>query len=162
MDEVDRQWIQRRIAVIPRGNNISYVIAVIVMASIGILAVAAIAILRPEKDNAGLYLTIGGFIATTTASVLGFMKSDDTHKSVNGRLEEFLNASVVAAHASGLAAGRQAGRVAANARTDALAAAASPTPAPAAPSYTAAFAESLSNIDAHTRAIEKNTNPEKG
>ncbi len=118
----DRHWVERRVAVMPPPGNLPYVVAIVIMAGLAITAVAAIAILRPGTDNSALYLTIATFVTPTTLSLLAFMKSHDTGKAVNGRLEEFLNARSVAAHAQGLAEGRAQGRLESNARTDALAA----------------------------------------
>jgi hypothetical protein len=132
-DDTGRQWVERRVPILPRQSNMPYVVAVVIMAGLAIVAVAAIAVLRPDKDNSSLFLTIGGFIGPTTFSLLSFLKAQDTHKSVNGRLEEFLAARGVAAHAQGVTEGRQQGRQAADDRTDALAATASAATPPVAP-----------------------------
>lgn len=100
-----------------------YVVAVVVMVFFGVTAVSAIAILRPGQDNAALYALILGFIGPTLLSLLAFLKAQETHLSVNSRLDAFMGTAQTAAHAEGLAEGRREGRADANRRTDELAAA---------------------------------------
>jgi hypothetical protein len=99
--------IDRRAPLIPPPNNTYYLIAVVVMAVVGVVACVLIAVLRPDKDNAALITSVAGFIAPTTLSLLAFMKSNDTHLSVNGRLEKYLSSVRIAAHADGVRDGQQ-------------------------------------------------------
>ncbi len=114
---------ERRQTIVPPPNNIPYIVAVVLMMFLGVSAVSAIAILRPDKDNTTLITTIVGFIAPTTLSLLAFMKAQETHLSVNSRLDAFIGNARLASHAQGLDEGRVQGRLEANERTDALAAA---------------------------------------
>lgn len=116
--------------VVGAASNMQYVVAVVLMALFGIVATAAVAIMRPPPiDNSSLYTIIGAFIAPTTLSLLSFMKAQETHLSVNSRLDAFMGTARAAAHMQGLDEGRAEGRVLANQRTDELAAAAAQTPA---------------------------------
>lgn len=113
--------IARRAAVSRPPNNIPYVIAVVVMMTLGVIGVVAVTFARPTQDNTVLVGLILGFLAPTTLSLLAFMKSQETHLSVNSRLEAFMQAAEEAARAQGVEDGRTRGRDDANARTDALA-----------------------------------------
>jgi len=114
-------FYDRRESVVVASNNVPYVIAVVAMVALGVLAVVAITIVRPDQENTALLATVIGFIAPTTFSLLAFMKSAETHQSVNGRLDALLAHARQAAHEQGMAEGRAEGRRAANARTDELA-----------------------------------------
>src|SRR5678816_4493850 len=54
-------------------------------------------------------------------SLLAFMKAQETHLSVNSRLDAFMRNAEMVAHVQGMAEGRAQGRTDANARTDELA-----------------------------------------
>jgi hypothetical protein len=60
-------------------------------------------------------------ITPTTVALLAFLKAQETHLSVNSRLDAFMANAKLAAHAQGVTEGRLAGRLAADARTDQLA-----------------------------------------
>jgi hypothetical protein len=101
-------------------NNVPYIVAVVLMMVLGVMAVTTLAILRPTTDNVGVITTIVGFIAPTTLSLLAFMKAQETHLSVNSRLDAFMINAKLAAHAQGVTEGRAEGRESADARTDTL------------------------------------------
>lgn len=108
-------------------NNAPYVIAVVVMALIGVIAVVLIVLIRPDKDNSVLIATIGSFILPTTVALLAFMKSQETHVVVNSRMDEFrrqLEESSLLRQAAerqaGFIEGSRGGAASANARTDVL------------------------------------------
>ncbi len=122
---------ERRQTIVPPPNNTPYIVAVVLMMFLGVSAVSAIAILRPDKDNTTLITTIVGFIAPTTLSLLAFMKAQETHLSVNSRLDAFIGNAKLASRAQGLDEGRIQGRLEANERTDALAASAPAVQTPA-------------------------------
>jgi hypothetical protein len=111
----------RRQTVVPPPNNLPYVIAVVVMMLTGVASVTAVTILRPDNDNTAVIATLVGFLAPTTLSLLAFMKSQETHLSVNSRLDAFMANAKLAAHAQGRAEGRTEGQQWADARTDTLA-----------------------------------------
>jgi hypothetical protein len=102
-------------------NNVPYVVAVVVMMTLGVVGVVAVTIARPTTDNTLLIASILGFLAPTTLSLLAFMKSQETHLSVNSRLDAFMANARSAARAEGVNEGRTQGRESANQRTDELA-----------------------------------------
>ncbi len=67
-------------------------------------------------DNAALYALIFGSIGPTTLSLLAYMKSQETHLSVNSRLEQFISSNGRAQRAEGELAGRAAGQLEETAR----------------------------------------------
>lgn len=101
-------------------NNTPYLVAVCVMLALGIVAVVAVTIIRPTEDNSSLYVLIFSSIGPTTLALLAFMKAQETHLSVNSRLEQFIRNADRAARSEGELAGRAAGREAADQRTDIL------------------------------------------
>jgi hypothetical protein len=118
-----REDADARQSVVPAPNNVPYLIAVVAMMMVGVAGVVTVEVLRPTADNLALNASILGFLAPTTLSLLAFMKSQETHLSVNSRLDAFMANARMAAHAQGINEGRQQGRDAANERTDTLAAA---------------------------------------
>jgi len=102
-------------------NNVPYIVAVVVMMALGVGAVVAVTVDRPSADNTLLIASILGFLAPTTLSLLAFMKAQETHLSVNSRLDEFMVNAKLAARAEGVAEGRTQGRISADERTDTLA-----------------------------------------
>jgi hypothetical protein len=118
-------------------DNKPYIYAITVMMALGVAGAVAVSIGRPAMDNTLLIGSIFGFLAPTTLSLMAFMKAQETHLSVNSRMEEFIkefkaNATVAedAARAEGARTGRVEGRVAADARTDALAGNSAANPVP--------------------------------
>lgn len=101
-------------------SNVPYLIAVVVMAVFAIAAISVISIIRPERDNSAMYVLILGFGTSTTAAILAFMKSQETHLSVNSRLDDFIRNADRSARAEGELAGRAVGREQAEKRTDTL------------------------------------------
>ena len=74
---------------VPANSNLPYLIVIVVMATIGIAGTLAILVLRPEADNASLYVAIAGFVCPTMAAMLAFIKTQETHLLVNSRMDEF-------------------------------------------------------------------------
>ena len=109
-----------RQTIVPPPNNTPYIIAVVLMATLGIVGVVCVSIFRPGQDNISVYGLIGTFVGPTTLSLLAFMKAQETHLSVNSRLDAFMRNAEVAAHIRGIAEGVTQGRDSANQRTDAL------------------------------------------
>lgn len=105
---------------LPLPNNVPYIIAVVVMIVVVVIAITVIAVTRPERDNSALYALILGSIGPTTLSLLAYMKSQETHLSVNSRLEQFIRNADRAARSEGELKGRAAGQMAADVRTDTL------------------------------------------
>ena len=105
---------------LPQPSNTPYLIAVVVMMALAIIAIVIVAVSRPQQDNSSLYVLILGSIGPTTLALLAFMKAQETHLSVNSRLEQFIKNADRAARSEGELAGRAAGREAADQRTDEL------------------------------------------
>ena len=112
---------ERRQTIVPPPNNLPYIVAVVVMVVVGVAAFAAIAIARPAQDLGALAGQVFSVITPTTVALLAFLKAQETHLSVNSRLDAFMANAKLAAHAQGVTEGRLAGRLAADARTDQLA-----------------------------------------
>lgn len=87
-------------------SNWKYIIAVIVMVVIGVFGVLFITWLRPKEDNIALITLIIGLVAPTTLSLLSLMKSQETHLSVNSRLDQFMSNAEKASHAEGVLEGQ--------------------------------------------------------
>lgn len=97
-------------------SNAPYLITIIVMFFIGIMGTGLIAALRPETDLLTIIAAIFAFLTPTTASILAFQKAQETHLSVNSRLDGFIKN----AQAAALATGREQGAADANTRNDVL------------------------------------------
>lgn len=97
-------------------NNIPYVVAVSVMVVAGIVGATVIIVLRPNVDNTLIITALFGFLTSSTLSLLSFMKSQETHLSVNSRLDGEIQNAAAAAQAKGV----QEGVAQANQRTDIL------------------------------------------
>lgn len=97
-------------------SNTQYIVAVVAMMLIAVAGVVVIVVLRPEADVALVIAAVFGFLAPTTLSMLSFMKAQETHLSVNSRLDQFIRNAEMAARAEGIGEGEKK----ANERTDAL------------------------------------------
>lgn len=116
-------------------NNVPYIVAVLVMAGIGIAGAVITVALLPPVDIAPVIAAIFGFLTPTTLSLLAFLKTQETHVLVNSRMTEFmatLQESVqdksAIAKAQGVAQGVAQGTADANKRTDDIAAQNNPKP----------------------------------
>lgn len=150
---------QRQIRPSQSLGNTQYLIATVIMFGIGMFAVIGISISRPEQDNSIIITAVLGFTGTTLGSILAFMKSQETHASVNGRMDDFIrkfeSQAAIAQEKSrleGAVTGRSEGRAAADARTDLLAGQTLLTiPAAVAPATTPQVAKKLDEIAEHTK-----------
>lgn len=97
-------------------NNKPYITAVVSMMLIGVAGTVLISIFRPEQDLIVVITAIFGLLTPTTLSLLSFMKSQETHLSVNSRLDQFIKNADAIARAEGEIKGART----ANERTDAL------------------------------------------
>jgi hypothetical protein len=102
-------------------NNTPYVVAVVTMMFIAVVGSAIITVVEPKQDNTVIIAAIFGFLTPTTLSLLAFMKSQETHLSVNSRLDAFMKTAQDVALGKGLMEGRIQGKKEANERTDELA-----------------------------------------
>lgn len=91
------------------------------MVALAIIAIVAITLLRPAEDNTALIVVVLGFVATTLGTVLTYLKTQETHLSVNSRMDQLLSVAQRQSRAEGLAAGKIEGAAAANQRTDDIA-----------------------------------------
>lgn len=89
-----------------KSSNTPYIIAIIIMATLGALGIVVISLFNPGKDNSLIIASLLGFLTPTTLSLLALMKSQETHLSVNSRLEEFIKNAGDAARAEGVIEGR--------------------------------------------------------
>ncbi len=102
-------------------SNFQYIVAVVVMMMMGVISTTVLVVMRPDnKENLLVIGLIIGFLAPTTLSLLALMKSQETHLSVNSRLDAFMSNAKSAAYAKGVTDGRLEGRDSADARTDVL------------------------------------------
>jgi len=90
----------------PISHSSKYVAAVVIMALIGIVGILVVVGLRPAQDNTALITLIIGFLAPTTLSLLTFIKAEETHHSVNSRLDTLLAVERRASRAEGFEEGR--------------------------------------------------------
>lgn len=87
-------------------NSFAYLLAVLVMVGMGVGSVIGVTLLRPGQDNTLLVAAVFGFLAPTTMALLAFMKSQETHSAVNGRLDTLLKAVALMGSYEGIAAER--------------------------------------------------------
>lgn len=99
-----------------QSSNVPYILAVVIMMTLAITGSVSLLIFRPEQDNSSTIGLIFGFLSTTTLSLLAFMKSQETHLSVNSRLDQFIESAKKIARAEGSIEGR----LASEKRTDEL------------------------------------------
>lgn len=103
-----------------RPSGLGYVFGAVALGLAAMLGIVVVSVLRPADDNAAI---IGAIIAlaTPTAAALVAFAVRDVHLQVNSRMDELLLASNMAARAEGTAAGKAAGREAAESRQDIIA-----------------------------------------
>jgi len=90
-------------------SNVPFIFAVCVMIALGAALSIGIILLRPQADPLAVCASVFGLLSSTTLSLLAFMKSQQTHLSVNSRLDDFISTSSLAAHAEGQAQGMKEG-----------------------------------------------------
>ena len=91
------------------GSAWPYLIAIIFMAALGTMAILILTKLRPAQDNSVLITAVVGFLGTMTGTVLTFMKAQETHLSVNSRLDAFMASAKQVGRLEGKEEGRAAG-----------------------------------------------------
>lgn len=82
-------------------SNAPYLYAVVLMLALGVGLVLGVLKLRPMIDPLIVIGAVFAMMTPTTAAVLGFMKAQETHLSVNSRLDAFMTAERVEAHRKG-------------------------------------------------------------
>lgn len=81
-----------------RPNNTPvYAMVILLMTLIGIAGSVAVVLARPHEDNTSLIVTLLGFCAAATTSLLGFLRTEQNgnaisgvHKELNSRLSEWM------------------------------------------------------------------------
>lgn len=96
-----------QVNVMPKANNVSYLIAIVIMVVVAILSIVSVTIFVPDKDHTQIISLIIGVLAPTTISLLALMKAQETHLSVNSRLDDFMKGAAEVA----LEQGRKEGRM---------------------------------------------------
>lgn len=107
-------------SIIPKPNNLPYVVAIVAMIAVTLVCVSTIMIFAPDRDHLTLIGLVFAFVSPTTLALLTFMKSQETHLSVNSRLDQFVETSAIANRGKGREEGFKAGVEQANLRTDNL------------------------------------------
>lgn len=92
-------------------SNVPYLVAVVIMMLMGLGAVMGILLIRPGQDNTQLIATVVGMLVPTIAAILAFMKAQETHLSVNSRLDAFMTEHAATADAKGFARGVEESKV---------------------------------------------------
>ena len=90
-----------------------YVWAVVILVLIGASLVMGILLARPQSDWIDVVGNVAKGLAPTIAAVLAFLKSQETHLSVNSRLDAFMAEHAKNAHAEGVIQGLAEGKAAA-------------------------------------------------
>ena len=83
-----------------------YVLAILGMSFLGVSAIVAITIGRPESDNTAVIVSIVGFLTPTLAAILAILKVQDVHVLINSRMTALLAITAKASEAEGKLAGR--------------------------------------------------------
>jgi hypothetical protein len=90
----------------PAHGALPYIVAVVIMSLFGVVGILVLTIMRPTQDNTTLIALIVGFLTPTTVSLLALMKAQETHLSVNSRLDQFVASEKDASHAEGVLIGQ--------------------------------------------------------
>jgi hypothetical protein len=88
-------------------SAIPYVAAAVIVVMSGLVALLLLAELRPALDITIAAGVVSAFIVSITTGVLAFMKSQETHKTVNSRMDGMLAVVRELAHERGLKEGRE-------------------------------------------------------
>lgn len=92
-----------------KSSSFPYLVAVMVMAVLTVLAIVAITALRPAADNSALIGLVITATAPTTVALLAFMKAQETHLSVNSRLDAFMSTAKQISRMEGVQEGMASG-----------------------------------------------------
>src|SRR4026209_700881 len=128
MPQSESEKLEQLKTVTVPSSNLQYVEAVVAVVAFVLATIVAITVSRPIQDNTILIGLVVGFAAPTLLSLLALMKAQETHLSVNSRLDAFMTTAREASYAQGILEGRTTGRASADERTDALSKSSSPTP----------------------------------
>lgn len=79
----------RDLKILIHSSPLPYLLAVVAMGATAVAGIIAVELLRPKSDNVAIIAIISGFALSGTPAVLAFMKSQETHLSVNSHLEQY-------------------------------------------------------------------------
>lgn len=94
------------VTITQKPRSYQYLWAIIIMILVGFVVVLSVMVSRQTQDNTWLITLIIGFLTTTTGSVLTYMKAQETHLSVNSRLDAWMKAAKELSREQGFQAGR--------------------------------------------------------
>ena len=98
IDEIQQRELPS--VILPKSKS-TYVWAIVVMFMLGFILILVSAVLRPQQDILVLIEKVGAVLFPTTAAVLAFLKAEETHLSVNSRLDAFMRANALVARSEG-------------------------------------------------------------
>lgn len=92
----------------PNGSRTTpYILAVVILVLIGALLVGAVLFMRPNLDPLLLIVSVFGILGTIFTGIAAFMKSDETHRTVNSQLSAWKEEFSAMKRAEGIIAGTE-------------------------------------------------------
>lgn len=98
----------------PKQSLTPYLVVIFGMVFTAITGTVLVFIFRPAQDNTAIVASILGFVGSTLAALMAFMKTQETHLIVNSRMDEFkqelrmaTRLATAAARAEGVTEGKQ-------------------------------------------------------
>ena len=82
-------------------SNAPYVWAVVILTTVAAVLVLVIVWLRPKADALDVVAQVAKGLAPTVAGVMAYLKAQETHLSVNSRLDAFMREHGALAHREG-------------------------------------------------------------
>jgi hypothetical protein len=82
-------------------SNAPYVWAVVILTAVAAVLVLVIVWLRPKADALDVVAQVAKGLAPTVAGVMAYLKAQETHLSVNSRLDAFMREHAALAHREG-------------------------------------------------------------
>jgi len=103
-DELYAENLRLR-ATVPTGTKANvYIVSTVALCVLAASFVLAITLVRPDKDNAGLILTVTGIVVPVVTALLA-AAVQQVHVAVNSRLSQLLEQTAKASKAEGKLAG---------------------------------------------------------
>ncbi len=85
----------------PVSSRAPYVWAVVILAAIAAVLVVVVLWIRPQADPLDVVSQVAKGLPPTIAGVMAYLKAQETHLSVNSRLDAFMREHAAAAHVKG-------------------------------------------------------------
>jgi hypothetical protein len=82
-------------------SNAPYVWAVVILTAVAAVLVLVIVWLRPKADALDVVAQVAKGLAPTVAGVMAYLKAQETHLSVNSRLDAFMRENAALARREG-------------------------------------------------------------